>query len=110
MRKLGRVRTKTEPKVRQDNHERRNVPNVGASLASIRMAMLVEKMSRRGIRRANSDLYDAFSTMMTKFPGVGIRAMPVVCRSFGLIHLQLQLPSAPAGGAGPALAGGPGFT
>ena len=59
MRKLGRVRTKTEPKVRQDHHERRNVPNVGASLASTRMAMLVEKMGRK--RQLEGDMYQALA-------------------------------------------------
>ena len=59
MRKLGRVRTKTEPKVRQDNHARRNVPNVGASLASTRMAMLVEKMGRK--RQLEGDMYQALA-------------------------------------------------
>ena len=59
MRKLGRVSTKTEPKVRQDNHARRNVPNVGASLASTRMAMLVEKMGRK--RQLEGDMYQALA-------------------------------------------------
>ena len=58
MRKLGRVRTKTEPKVRQDHNKRRNVPNVGGSLAAIRMAML-EKMSRK--RQLEGDMYQALA-------------------------------------------------
>ena len=80
MRKLGRVRTKTEsPKfvlswnaqvgTRQDENRTegssgqprtpKNVPNVGASLASTRMAMLVEKMGRK--RQLEGDMYQALA-------------------------------------------------
>ena len=80
MRKLGRVRTKTEsPKfvlswnaqvgTRQDQNRTegssgqprtpKNGPNVGASLASTRMALLVEKMGRK--RQLEGDMYQALA-------------------------------------------------
>ena len=80
MRKLGRVRTKTEsPKfvlswnaqvgTRQDENRTegssgqprtpKNGPNVGASLASTRMALLVEKMGRK--RQLEGDMYQALA-------------------------------------------------